>query len=82
MGQAGACNELVGRRKVAQCRAVGDAGQRLADRLEGGCRQHANRDHDVRMRLIGLVEHYAIFVVANGNDPSPFETQLNPAKKS
>jgi hypothetical protein len=62
-------------------RGAGDVGQRLADRLEGGRRQHANRSQDVRLRLVCLVEHYVIFVAAHGNDPlSPFT--LNPANKS
>src|SRR5262249_47639999 len=50
-------NELVGRGQVAQNGVVGNAGQRPAERSQGGTRPVANRNHDVGMGLIGLVEH-------------------------
>ena len=57
MGEPGARDQLVGGGQVAQHRIVAGAGERLADRLHGGDRQHADRTHDVRVRLIGLIEH-------------------------
>ena len=57
VGQPGARDELVGRGEVAQRGVVGDADQRLAERPQGGARPAANRNHNVGMGLISLVEH-------------------------
>ncbi len=57
VGQPGAREELVGRGQVPQHGVVGNAHQRLAERPQGGARPAANRNHDVGMGLISLVEH-------------------------
>jgi len=57
MGQPGPRNELVGRSQVAQNDVVGNACQWLAQGPQGRARPFANRDHDVGMGFVGLVEH-------------------------
>ena len=57
VGQASARNKLVRRGQVAQDGVVGDARQRQAKGPQGSARPLANRNHDVGMGLVGLIEH-------------------------
>src|SRR5262249_39133391 len=57
VGQPRTRNKLIGRGQVAQDGVVGDARQWLAERPQGGARPVANRNHDVGMGLVGLIEH-------------------------
>jgi len=50
-------NELVRGGKISKHDIVGNAHPSSADDLESPARPGANRNHDVRMGLVGLVEH-------------------------
>jgi hypothetical protein len=57
MRQPRSRNELVGGSEVAQDGVVGNAAQRLAERPQRRAGPVADRNHDIGVGLIGLVEH-------------------------
>src|SRR5262249_56334967 len=56
-GQRREGNKLVGRGQATKDGVVGNARPRLTKSPQGGARPVANRNHDVGMGLVGLIEH-------------------------
>ena len=78
--EAGAGDQLVDGREVAQDRIVGDAGERLADRAHRHAGKRANGEQHVGMGEIGLVEHHVVGGAAGRSTPSPSQSATRQRK--